>query len=76
MALGIILSTIVYEYSRHIWYLDASVALVIAFGLAGYGIRFVPSSVVLIYKFKASPLLNVHVKSYKCYCWPDNTFFF
>lgn len=39
MALGIILSTIVYEYSRHIWYLDASVALIIAFGLAGYGIR-------------------------------------
>ena len=41
MALGIILSAIVYQYSRHIWYLDASVALCIAVGLFGYGLRLV-----------------------------------
>lgn len=41
MALGIILSAMVYQYSRHIWYLDASVALCIAVGLFGYGLRLV-----------------------------------
>ncbi|KAM7441989.1 hypothetical protein ABFA07_009020 [Porites harrisoni] len=39
MALGMVLSTMLYQYNRNIWYLDASVALCIAFGLFGYGIR-------------------------------------
>lgn len=39
MALGIIISTMVHQYSSSIWYLDASIALCIALGLFGYGIR-------------------------------------
>ncbi|KAJ7389043.1 hypothetical protein OS493_034178 [Desmophyllum pertusum] len=39
MALGIILSSIVSEYNRDIWYLDAAVALCIAISLFGYGVR-------------------------------------
>ena len=39
MALGMVLSTMLYQYNRNIWYLDASVGLCIAFGLFGYGIR-------------------------------------
>ena len=41
MALGMVLSTMLYQYNRNIWYLDASVALCIAVGLFGYGIRWV-----------------------------------
>ena len=39
MALGIILSTLVFQYDRSIWYLDSAVALFIAVALFGYGIR-------------------------------------
>lgn len=39
ISLGMIVSTIFYQYNRHIWYLDASVALCIAVGLCGYGVR-------------------------------------
>lgn len=39
MALGIIISTMVYQYSSSIWYLDAAIAFCIALGLFGYGIR-------------------------------------
>ena len=41
ISLGMIISTMVYQYNRHIWYLDASVALCIAVGLCAYGIRLV-----------------------------------
>ena len=39
MAFGIVLSTIVHQNNIHIWYLDATVALCIAIGLFGYGIK-------------------------------------
>lgn len=39
MALGIILSTMVFQSNKQIWYLDAAVAIVIAVALFGYGIR-------------------------------------
>lgn len=39
MALGIILSTLLFQYNRSIWYLDSAVALFIAVALFGYGIR-------------------------------------
>ena len=39
MALGIILSTLLFQYDRNIWYLDSAVALFIAVALFGYGIR-------------------------------------
>ena len=39
MALGIILSALLFQYNRSIWYLDSAVALFIAIALFGYGIR-------------------------------------
>lgn len=48
ISLGMIISTVVYQANRHIWYLDASVALCIAIGLFVYGMRllghFLPAS--------------------------------
>nr|XP_058971039.1 transmembrane protein 163a-like [Pocillopora verrucosa] len=53
MALGIIISTMVHQYSSSIWYLDASIALCIALGLFGYGIRLLAN--LLSSKGKAAP---------------------
>lgn len=53
MALGIILSTMVYQYSSSIWYLDAAIALCIALGLFGYGVRLLGN--LLSSKGKAPP---------------------
>ena len=39
MALGMVLSTLVYEQTKSIWFLDSSVALVIAVGLFFYGVK-------------------------------------
>lgn len=39
MALGMVISTLVYEQTKSTWFLDSSVALVIAVGLFFYGVK-------------------------------------
>lgn len=41
MALGLILSTVIYRQTQKSWFLDASIALVIALATFGYGIKVV-----------------------------------